>query len=615
MTALEWHPEAYPRSGGLAAAGFYKLLGRPRLDPLTVLVRETAQNSWDARLNNREPVRYGIQGWQMLADELSALRTDVFTDAARAIPELDRALRRRSVLGLFITDRGTKGLGGPLVADQAADNYDWVDFVLNVGKANTHGHTGGTYGFGKTITYIVSNVKAIVIHTRTMSGGKPETRLIACAIGEEFTRNRRLHTGRHWWSNPQSEDPLPITGRAAERVADSIGMPVFEDGELGTNILVLDPDLGQRSPRQAMNYLAEAITWNLWPKLMTHGRRQAMEVSVSWEGDDVPVPDPVDRPPLHGFAQAFRALLEDEPVGRRPDGLERITVVCQRPQTDVGDLVTVPLVTRQRADVDDGHDAADSDSPAPAASVTGVCHHVALMRTPELIVDYMAGPAPAEGGTEWAAVFRSRENVDQHFAAAEPPTHDSWQPNLLPKSQGKTIVKVGLERIRAALDGRWGVQPEVKREAAVGSTAIVADDLAHLVRGFDGLGKGRQPTSGGGGGGPTPAARIEFIRKGVELVGGVVTTVADLVVHHKRASAGTRLYISTGVALDGSASDATLDPELALVSAHANGSRLPLSGHSAILDVPGDGASDVRIYVARSEDTSVSLDIRPEPLP
>ena len=71
---MRWIPEPKPPSGGLAAEGFYKLLGRPRLDPLTVLVRETAQNSWDARLRNGRPVVFSLQGWQLDGPERAALR-------------------------------------------------------------------------------------------------------------------------------------------------------------------------------------------------------------------------------------------------------------------------------------------------------------------------------------------------------------------------------------------------------------------------------------------------------------------------------------------------------------------------------------------------------------
>ena len=176
---MEWIPESYPRAGGLAAAGFYKLLGRPRLDPLTVLVRETAQNSWDARLDNRNPVDFTLQGWYQSADEREALRSEVFVGAEKATgTNLDRELASRKLIGLYITDRNTKGLSGPLEADEADPDgtYDWVDFVLNVGKANTQAHTGGTYGFGKTISYVVSAANAVVIHSKTQYRGRGQTR-------------------------------------------------------------------------------------------------------------------------------------------------------------------------------------------------------------------------------------------------------------------------------------------------------------------------------------------------------------------------------------------------------------------------------------------------------
>src|SRR6187401_2445294 len=107
---MRWIPEPKPPSGGLAAEGFYKLLGRPRLDPLTVLVRETAQNSWDARLRNDLPVDFSIQGWVLDPAERRALRDRVFVEADEAKgTSLAAALADRALLGLYITDRNTKG--------------------------------------------------------------------------------------------------------------------------------------------------------------------------------------------------------------------------------------------------------------------------------------------------------------------------------------------------------------------------------------------------------------------------------------------------------------------------------------------------------------------------
>lgn len=619
MIPLTWVPEAYPRSGGLAAAGFYKLLGRPRLDPLTVLVRETAQNSWDARLTG-QVVRFGIEVWTPLwKSEVDVLRNVVFAKSRRTNMEIDRVLAKPRVDGIIISDRGTRGLGGPIAADVVSsdDVYDWVDFILNVGKPNLHGHTGGTYGFGKTITYIVSSVNATVIHSRTIHKGRPQSRLIGCAIGTEFKHRGRLHTGRHWWGDESDGSPFPVIGSRADEIASALGLPEFEGDDLGTNILIVGPDFGGRTASQAMHFLSESVTWHLWPKLMSHGRvrRPPMQVAVSWNGEAVEVPRPEERPPLHGFAQAFGALLDGVEEGRRPDGLERVVIRSLRPKVDIGDLVTVPLVARPRAEVDDGHDAGIEDSPASSASITGVCHHVALLRTPELVVDYMAGPPPAEGGTEWAAVFRSREEVDGHFASAEPPTHDSWRPELLEKSVGKTIVKVGLQRIREFLVDRWGSAVDAGHRAPSTSTAIVADELAYIVRSSPSLG------AGGGGGDTTERtgsvrhARVEIVTTGVSLVDGEPATTALIRVTPLMQSVGTRVRVTVGAALDDSGSDPDLDPRLSLLSADIAGDMRVLEGTSAELVLPGTDVLEFTLTVARSADTAVSLAAQSEAIP
>ena len=611
---MDWLPETYPASGGLAAAGFYKLLGRPRLDPLTVLVRETAQNSWDAGARRDKPVDFSIDGWNLEDSERKALQRRVFTEA-KMVKELDleNSLGSTALTGIYISDRNTLGLGGPLRADEEDTNniYDWVDFVLNVGKANTQGHSGGTYGFGKTICYVVSEVNSVVIHTRTMHRGKPQTRLIACAIGDEFTHNRRLCTGRHWWGSAGGEGPNPITGAEADRIADEIGMPTFEDGELGTNLLIVNPNLGGRTLEQAMTFIAESVTWHLWPKRMELNGNLAMDIAVSCNGESVKIPEPEDRPPLHGFAQAFRVLHEDLTNDQLPPGAKQFEIRAARPKTHIGSLVTVPLVQRDRVPVDDGHDPESPESPEPAAMITGAAHHVALLRTPELVVDYLEGPAPIDSGLEWAGVFQCADEHDHRFALAEPPTHDSWQPELLPKGQDKTIVNVALREIRNALETQWAA-PQGNEYPQVTSTAQVADSLAHLVRSTDGRGPGRKP--GRKGTPSTPGARIQIGRAHPLLHEDRPATLVEATVSPRKSSAGTRVHISVGVALDGTASDDSLDPSLQLVSASWNGDSVDLAGTTGTIDLTGSGEQNVEILVTRGQHTSVLFDLNAEPL-
>jgi hypothetical protein len=611
---VEWVPESYPRAGGLAAAGFYKLLGRPRLDPLTVLVRETAQNSWDARLDNVNPVAFTVQGWHHTDDERHSLRSEVFVDAKKAVgTHLDRELASPELIGLYITDRNTKGLSGPLQADEAdPDNtYDWVDFVLNVGKANTQGHTGGTYGFGKTISYVVSAANAVVIHSRTRYKGRDQTRLIACAIGEEFTRAKRLYTGRHWWGEREQDVPGPVTGQAADRLAARIGMPEFNPGETGTNILIIAPDLGGRTPEQAMRFIAESVTWHLWPKLIERSGKRAMDIDVSWNGETVAIPRPEDRPPLQGFAQAFQAVLDGRAGDKSPLGMRFDSIRCQRPATAVGTLATVPLVYRERAVVDDGSNPDDSEAPAPAAVIVGVSHHVALLRTPELVIEYLEGPPPTEGGTEWAGVFRARDEHDGYFAAAEPPTHDSWNPSLLPKSQGRTIVNVGLREIRKVLENRWAQRKRASHEDA-SSTAVIADELAHLIRSVEAKGPGRHrreknPIN------PGPAKpKVDIVYCAPVELQGELGTLARVRISPAPSSIGTRLHVQVAAALDGKDADPKLDPSLSLVEARIGDVLRDVSGLSEVLTVDHAAPIEIDLVVRRGADTTVLFDLDAE---
>ena len=56
-----WVSQPVPRMGAIKAEGIMNQLGRPTVDRLTVLVREAAQNSWDAADRSQSgPVNFGL---------------------------------------------------------------------------------------------------------------------------------------------------------------------------------------------------------------------------------------------------------------------------------------------------------------------------------------------------------------------------------------------------------------------------------------------------------------------------------------------------------------------------------------------------------------------------
>lgn len=291
MTRLAWFPEPFHAYGAFAGEGTRRILGKPRLDPLTVLIRETVQNSWDARRHDGEAVEFAVDGWTLLDDQLVALRHDVFTGMPSEGLHLGEVLDWEDVPVVCISDRGTVGLTGPVRADlPVTGRSDFTDYVFNMGQPRNVPGGGGTYGFGKTITYVVSQAATVVIYTRTRVETELESRLIGVAVGAQYSTDELRYTGRHWWGVRRDERIEPLTGSETDELAARLGFPTFEGDATGLSLLVIAPDFRERSPEQAMNFVANALVWNFWPKMI--GVRQEddppMRFRVSWNGRDVP---------------------------------------------------------------------------------------------------------------------------------------------------------------------------------------------------------------------------------------------------------------------------------------------------------------------------------------
>lgn len=615
---LEWFGEQFPPYGALAAEGFGKLLGRPSLDSLTVLVRETAQNSWDARLSG-STVRYAIDGFTLSDHQRETIAHRVYAYIPEeGLPLVRRSLEKRSLDALVISDRGTVGLGGPTRADEPTDGpTDYIDLLMNVGIGG-HDLGGGTYGFGKTIAYLVSNARTIIVHSRTSSGlAAPETRLIASAIGEKFVRRQKRYTGRHWWGRTGDGVPEPLTGRPAEELARAMGFPGFADDETGTSIMVLDPDFGDREPSDAMRFLADAITWNLWPKMVPDHGRTPMAFSVTWNGQRIPVARPDELPPLTGFRRALEALHTHPEPFRQEDGLEVLDIRAKRPNRRLGRLALYTFVTAPRPIqrcAFDAQDAEEEIEPLNAAAFTGNAHHVALMRAPELVVRYLPGPEFPDTALEWAGVFICDRDLDPAFAASEPPTHDDWQPPLVSEKHDRRVVNIALREIREAARSRATGVPEPAPPGTT-SVALVADALAGLMAGIPDSGAGRAPPASKSGQRPAQGrVTIGDARCGPVLEDGTRLTRLDF----KLTVPGPRtvsLDVSVGVATrDGTGIEADPpagSPVPELVRIEGPVSRA-LSGQAVVVRAQITESNNWTVFATSPEDVMVAFDVQAE---
>lgn len=326
-TTPRWLSESYGPGGGGAAEGILRHLDATELDPLTLLVRESAQNSWDARTGDG-PVDYRVELRSLSPTEAPVWR-DLLLENAPTTEHLElRASLARPVLRvLTVTDTGTKGLGGPTRADVVADgDCDFVSFVRKTGSSQDLDSRGGTYGYGKVVFHLASKPHTVLVHTRCRVGDRLETRLIGWAVHESYSTDTvdgpKTFTGRHYWGRVQDGYVEPLVGAEADDVARKLGLRALPEGETGTTVAMIEPVFGDRDDAEAMRWIADAIVWNLWPKMLPEGGEAPMRFSITHDGAEIPVPWPSEVPHLRPFLWAHRDMdvLIEHKTMKRPLG-------------------------------------------------------------------------------------------------------------------------------------------------------------------------------------------------------------------------------------------------------------------------------------------------------
>lgn len=508
-----WWSQPFHPDGSVTSDGMVKQLGMPELDPLTVMLRETAQNSWDARRDEDEPIRirYSIgtlgnraASWRQLLLPFDTVDPRVTT--------LSHHLRPESHY-LLVSDRGTVGLGGPVRSDVDGQPRDFVDFVRNSGQRRDHELGGGTYGFGKGSLFRISRPGVILIDTVCIDGGRPQRRLIGSALGLSHERDGRRYTGRHWWGNIRDDVPDPLLEDEADVAAELLGLELRNDGP-GTDIWILGVNLGEnddgtpRTALQAAEVLAASAAWYLWPKLIDRpARGPVIDIEVDVEGVPVAVPNPASEPRLLPFVEALRKI----------DAGEGARHTRRTAPTHLGDFALHKELWFQP-------EPSALDSCAP---FSGRAHHCARMRPVELVVDYFPGPEPADPNLQYGAVYRASVEANNYFADAEPPTHHDWiTTHLTGTSKG---VVTGARRYIAQQMNEAVRDNTSRGQATTAPLGQLSRALARILPLASGDGADHPEPRPGGGGGRRSGRVIKTIGRPTVRVRDGVAYVAQQV--------------------------------------------------------------------------------------
>ncbi len=490
LPTLELHSERASPTGNLASEGALNQLGRPHLDPLAVLVRESVQNCWDAHLPDDPHVEVRFDIVTLDSSLRNVLRWNILTEPAHGLEMHERLADPRPMHMLVISDRNTTGLGGPTRADivqkKGAEPADFVNFLRDIGQPTEEGLGGGTYGYGKAALYLSTRMRTLVAFTRCRFEGRPQSRFMAACLGRGFTLGRNKYTGRHWWGEERDGIVEPLLGGAAERIAAALGLPRFGPGEYGTSIALLDADFGlDRPPEEALRLIRDALLWNFWPKMLDgQDGRPSMSFSLGMDGALEPLPDPRSIVPLNGFCQAMdllKAAREGAEVPGVIGGMHR-PIEYGSTRDHLGDATCVRFPHASRWGLTREGDWVLGGIEAER------CHHIALMRDAELVVRYLEGPEPPNEILDWAGVFIASQAADRAFAASEPPTHDDWVHKNVADKHKRSYVNVALRRIREFMAEYATPTGAMLSEAAKVPLGMLSSVLGGLLTGAEGTG-------------------------------------------------------------------------------------------------------------------------------
>lgn len=469
--------EPFSPMGNVVAEGVWNQLGRPELDRLTLLIRESVQNAWDARVGLN--IKYDLRGFSLDLEQRAKWRAffgkvpaacayEARSKVVDRIVSLSSWLEKESPRLLVVSDRKTTGLDGPTRADRATEDTkrNFVDFLRNIGQPPGKAETGGTFGYGKAAFYLASETRTILVYSRCLHGGRLESRLTAAALTHNYADRGVRYTGRHWWGRIEDHVVEPILDEEADVLAKSLGLPGFTGKDCGTSIAITEPAFEDHE----LNRLGEICLRHLWPKLESPDHAHPpIALSLVVSGVQVDVPRPSKTPPYDAFWRALRELkaAQSEPEGK--------TVQAIKYGKD-----SVGLLALERSFI----------TQAPRVEQESFAHemspqHVALLRGPELVVKYLdAGRGLGNDHIGFVGVFKCDGGVDEVFAQSEPPTHDDWQPGSVADKRARGIVTQTLKRVREA--ARTFATLYAPRTKGVKGTPLarLADEFALLAPGI-----------------------------------------------------------------------------------------------------------------------------------
>ncbi len=220
-----------------------KLIQNNNMPILDLLVRESIQNSLDAKMDDTRKVTVHFLTGFFEKERLNHKLDSVEEGLNKRFPE-----NRYEFLA--ISDKGTKGLTGPLSLDDVEGNEygNLLKLVYEISKPQTDSGAGGSWGLGKTI-YFRIGIGLVIYYSRIKNeNGQFENRLAASLVEDETKPNAliprykgQVKRGIAWWGQQQEKEneTIPIRDEAKiQNILDIFNLSPYSGNDTGTMIII-----------------------------------------------------------------------------------------------------------------------------------------------------------------------------------------------------------------------------------------------------------------------------------------------------------------------------------------------------------------------------------------
>lgn len=465
------------------------------LDSTEILVRESLQNSLDARASSSEPVRVRFRlrtlrgkkklqllealGLDSLGPHVDASNRAIIANQGDPMSDPDRLREEDPVVGLYLEDHATSGLLGPELFDsESGQDYNGPKCFLGLCRSvgvndKASGGAGGTYGFGKGVYWANSSMGTVVFHSRLATpwsagpdedlpegeGALVHERFFGVARLTSHTCGKTAHDENGYLAIGHVENlgPRSYWNEGAATHAAALGFEPRSERETGTSILVAplrdDEDGSGRAEvlRDAAPYaekLRRAAAYYFWPAIQA-GR---LVVEVQVDENDARLVRPADFAELRHYLEIDAVLAS----GKKNEQVETAEITAEVPAWKEKGIDAQTTKARLGAQIDDKEESRPTE-PGPGPG------RIALVRGAHMVVGYWNPPSRGGGGTNFRALVRAGlANSDSEadkalelmLQRAEPITHDRWDPKsepLKPWHAAQSRVRDLLGSVRKSL--------------------------------------------------------------------------------------------------------------------------------------------------------------------